>query len=114
MIGASPAENSDAQWYTKRCADKKWPQPAPAQSLAQLPYRDALHHETECDDQRRGLQGRKYVKPDGGRHQAEGKAREPRDERGGESRREKDCNVQNAFVHRQFPLFWSAILEALV
>ena len=59
------------------------------QSVAQFPYRDALHHETKRDDQGCGLQWRENMKPDGGGNQAEGKAGQPRHQCRSKSRREK-------------------------
>ena len=72
------------------------------QSVAQFPYRDALHHETKRDDQGCGLQWRENMKPDGG-NQAEGKAGQPRHQCPSKIRREKNRNAQNAFVYRQSP-----------
>src|SRR5215831_11841084 len=65
MLGPGPVENRNAQGDTKGCTEQEGPQPAPSQRVPQFPDRDALHDQTEGDDQRRGLDWRQDVQPDG-------------------------------------------------
>src|SRR5262249_24185813 len=102
VVRRGPPENRYAQRDSKGRPQQEWPHPTPAQRVPQLPDRDALHHQTEGDDQRRGLHRREDVKPNAGGTQSECKPRHPRDKRGSKGRRQINGNVDDRSVHRSF------------
>src|SRR5262249_39534256 len=100
VVRTRPFENRHAQRDSKGRPQQEWPQPTPAQRVAQFPDRDALHDKTEGDDQRRGLYRREDVQPNAGGNQSECKPCHPRDKRGRKGRRQINGNVDDRSVHR--------------
>jgi hypothetical protein len=83
-----PIENRDAERDTECGPCDERPKPLPIQRVPQFPNRDALHDQTERDDQGRGLKRGEHMQPNRGGDQSERKAPEAGDERGGEGREE--------------------------
>src|SRR5262249_59355414 len=104
VVRTGPSENRHPQRDAAGPSQQEWPQPTPAQRVPQFPDRDALHHQTEGDDQRRGLHRRKDVQPNAGGNQSEGKPCHPRDKRGGKRCRQINGSVDDRSVHRSLIL----------
>src|SRR5919204_284446 len=100
MVRSGPVENGNAQRNTKGRSEQERPQPAPLQRVSQFPDRDALHDETERDDQCCRLDWREDVQPNGGGDQSESKARHACHQRSGKGRGQINAKIHDRCVHR--------------
>ena len=70
--GRGLAQEFAADRHANYAADLERHKARPPDRAAQFPYRNALHDQAECDDQRRGLRWRKEMQPHRGSDDAEG------------------------------------------
>jgi len=82
--GRGPAQQLDAHRHPDHGAGQKRQQAGRLYRPAQFPDREALHDQSVGHDQRRRLRRRQSIQPHRGGDDAEGKARHPSHERGGE------------------------------
>jgi hypothetical protein len=69
------------------------------QGAAQLPHCEALHDQSEGDDQARGLHRCEDMQPHRRGDEPEGEAGKPGDERGREGGEQEKCQVKGEHAH---------------